>query len=34
MNYMVWGWLAAVVGFGVLEAVTAGLVSIWFVYGG
>ena len=23
MNYMVWGWLAAVVGFGVLEAVTA-----------
>ncbi|MGN8890957.1 NfeD family protein [Dysosmobacter sp. HCP28S3_G4] len=33
MNYMVWGWLAAVVGFGVLEAVTAGLVSIWFVCG-
>ena len=33
MNYMVWGWLAAVVGFGVLEAVTAGLVSIWFVAG-
>ena len=30
---MTWIWLGAVVIFGVLEAVTAGLVSIWFVCG-
>ena len=31
MNYMMWLWLGAIVLFGVVEAVTAGLVSIWFV---
>ena len=30
---MVWLWLGAIVLFGVVEAVTAGLVSIWFVAG-
>ncbi len=30
---MIWFWLAAVVLFGVVEAATAGLVSIWFVAG-
>lgn len=30
---MIWGWLGAIVIFGVLEAATAGLVSIWFVAG-
>ena len=33
MSYMIWLWLGAVVLFGVVEAVTAGLVSIWFVAG-
>ena len=33
MNYMVWLWLGAIVLFGVVEALTAGLVSIWFVAG-
>lgn len=33
MNYMIWVWLGAVVVFGVVEAATAGLVSIWFVAG-
>ena len=33
MDYMIWLWLGAVVLFGVVEAVTAGLVSIWFVAG-
>ena len=30
---MVWIWLGAIVLFGVVEAATAGLVSIWFVAG-
>ena len=30
---MTWIWLGAVIVFGVLEAATAGLVSIWFVCG-
>jgi len=30
---MIWVWLAAAVVFGVVEALTAGLVSIWFVAG-
>lgn len=33
MSIMVWVWLAAIVLFGIVEAVTAGLVSIWFVAG-
>lgn len=33
MNAMVWIWLGATVLFGVMEAATAGLVSIWFVCG-
>ena len=34
MDYlMIWIWLGAVVLFGVVEAMTAGLVSIWFVVG-
>ena len=33
MNYMRWLWLGAMVVFGVVEALTAGLVSIWFVAG-
>ena len=33
MNYMLWLWLGAMVVFGVVEALTAGLVSIWFVAG-
>ena len=33
MNYMMWLWLGAIVLFGVVEAGTAGLVSIWFVAG-
>lgn len=31
---MTWVWLGAIVAFGILEALTAGLVSIWFVAGG
>ena len=31
---MTWVWLGAIIAFGVLEALTAGLVSIWFVVGG
>ena len=31
---MIWVWLGCIVGFGLLEAVTAGLISIWFVVGG
>ena len=34
MNYMIWLWLGAMVVFGIVEALTAGLVSIWFVAGG
>ncbi len=30
---MTWVWLGAIVVFGVVEALTAGLVSIWFVVG-
>ena len=33
MNYMLWLWLGAMVVFGIVEALTAGLVSIWFVIG-
>ena len=33
MNLMSWVWLGAAVLFGVVEALTAGLVSIWFVAG-
>ncbi len=33
MNMMIWVWLGAIVLFGAAEAVTAGLVSIWFVAG-
>ena len=33
MAYMIWVWLGAAVVFGVVEALTAGLVSIWFVAG-
>ena len=33
MDYMIWVWLGAAVVFGVGEALTAGLVSIWFVAG-
>ena len=33
MDYMIWAWLVAAVVFGVVEALTAGLVSIWFVAG-
>ena len=30
---MIWAWLGAIVLFGIIEAATAGLVSIWFVMG-
>lgn len=33
MNFMIWIWLGAAVLFGIVEAVTAGMVSIWFVAG-
>ena len=33
MELMIWVWLGAVVFFGVVEAMTAGLVSIWFAAG-
>ena len=33
MDYMIWVWLGAAVVFGIVEALTAGLVSIWFVVG-
>lgn len=33
MNNMIWIWLGAIAVFGVVEALTAGLVSIWFVVG-
>lgn len=33
MQLMIWLWLIAAVVFGIVEAVTAGLVSIWFVAG-
>ena len=33
MGYMSWVWLGATVLFGVVEAATAGLVSIWFAAG-
>ena len=33
MDYMIWVWLVAAVVFGIVEALTAGLVSIWFVAG-
>ena len=33
MDYMIWVWLGAAVVFGIVEALTAGLVSIWFVAG-
>ena len=33
MTGMIWFWLAAVVFFGVVEAMNAGLVSIWFAAG-
>jgi len=33
MDMMIWLWLGAIVVFGVVEALTAGLVSIWFVAG-
>ena len=31
---MIWIWLGCIVGFGILEALTAGLISIWFVVSG
>ena len=34
IDMMIWVWLGCIVGFGILEAVTAGLISIWFVVGG
>ena len=34
MQYMILVWLTSIVIFGVLEALNAGLVSIWFVPGG
>ena len=33
MEYMIWIWLGAAVVFGILEARTAGLISVWFVAG-
>lgn len=33
VNWMIWLWLGAAVFFGIVEALTAGLVSIWFVAG-
>ena len=33
MDYMIWIWLGGIVLFGAVEALTAGLVSIWFVAG-
>lgn len=33
MNIMIWVWLGAIVVFGITEAATAGLVSIWFAVG-
>ncbi len=33
MEVMIWVWLGAIVLFGIVEAVTAGLVSIWFAAG-
>lgn len=33
MNGMIWMWLGCIVLFAVVEALTAGLVSIWFVAG-
>ena len=33
MNMMIWIWLGAIVVFGIVEAMTAGLVSIWFAAG-
>ena len=33
MGLMIWLWLGAAVVFGIVEALTAGLVSIWFVAG-
>ena len=33
MEYMIWIWLGAAVVFGILEAMTAGLISVWFVVG-
>ena len=33
MDLMIWIWLGAAVLFGIVEALTAGLVSIWFVAG-
>lgn len=33
MEHMTWIWLAAIIFFGILEALTAGLLSIWFVAG-
>ena len=33
MEYMIWIWLGAAVVFGILEAMTAGLISVWFVAG-
>ena len=33
MDLMIWLWLGAAVLFGIVEALTAGLVSIWFVAG-
>ena len=33
MNLMIWVWLGAVVVFGVVELLTEGMVSVWFVAG-
>ena len=33
MEYMIWIWLGAAVVFGILEVMTAGLISVWFVAG-
>lgn len=33
MNLMIWVWLGAIVVFGVVELLTEGMVSVWFVVG-
>lgn len=33
MNIFIWLWLGAIVLFGVVEVITEGMVSIWFVVG-
>ncbi len=33
MNLMIWVWLGAIVAFGIVELLTEGMVSVWFVAG-